>query len=95
MGKRQVSKEKATFPFKIPSVDRVASSTAESSGASVAAVAIADSTLGVDGQQYCENGARFNEQGTCDTCDSVHLADILGGGQPGTIMFNELESNKN
>ena len=61
----------------------------------MAAVAIADSTLGVDGQQYCENGARFNEQGTCDTCDSVHLADILGGGQPGTIMFNELESNKN
>ena len=78
MGKRNVSREKATFPLKLPSVDRVASSsTAESSGASAAAVAIADITLGMDGRQHCENGARFNEPGTCDTCESVHLADLF------------------
>ena len=31
----------------------------------------------MDGQQHCEDGARFNEPGTCDTCESVHLADIF------------------
>ena len=77
MGKRHVTKEKATLPFKIPSVDRVASSTSESSGASTVAVAIGDSTLGVDGQQYCDNGVRFNEHVTCETCHSVHLADVF------------------
>ena len=40
-------------------------------------VAIADSTLDVDGQEYCDNGARFNEHPVCETCDSVHLADIF------------------